>query len=72
MRLVSASGAKYQVEKNQEVLFGPTVIGPNNTLKCKLDVKVLSAGSFTVPATITFDNLQGKIVVTERTHILSD
>ncbi|BBM83966.1 hypothetical protein [Candidatus Uabimicrobium amorphum] len=72
MRLISASGAKYSVRKNQEILFGPTVIGPNKALKCKLNVKVVSAGSFTVPATITFDNLQGKIVVTERTHVLSD
>ncbi|WP_372366131.1 hypothetical protein [Candidatus Uabimicrobium sp. HlEnr_7] len=72
MQFVSASGATYKVIKNRSIVFGPAVIQPNKTLKCKLNVKLLISGSFNVPATITFDDLQGKIVVTERTHVLSE
>ena len=69
VNFISASGAKYAI-KNDKVIFDPVIIQPNKTLKCVIHTSPQKAGSHLVLAEIEFNELQGKIVVTERTHVI--
>ncbi len=70
-KFVSATGAKYTTDKGK-IVFSPVVVQPNKTLQCKLQVSMENPGSKIAIAAIKFNELQGKIVVTERTHVLPE
>lgn len=70
MKFVGAAGAPYRLIEGKTVAFKTDFIHPRTTWKCTVDVKAVNPGSSMLKATLTFSQLQGKIVVTERTHVL--